>query len=79
MSEKTVIDFPKWKRNNAPPITKLRELLNYAERHPEDVKELILIWENEEGMRCAEADSAMLVSKMVYMLEQAKFDLLREM
>ena len=74
-----VTSFPNWKRSNASPIEKLKELLEYAERHPEDVKELILIWENEDGFRCCEVNSTMLVSKSVYMLEQAKFDILKEM
>lgn len=74
-----VKSFPNWLRHNASPIDKLKELLAYAERYPEDVKELILIWENEEGFRCCEVNSSMLVSKSVYMLEQAKFDILKEM
>jgi hypothetical protein len=79
MSDQVVISFPNWKRSNATPIDKLRELLEYAERHPEDVNDLILIWHNEQGIRCAECSSGLLVSEMVYSLEQAKFDLLKEM
>jgi hypothetical protein len=38
-----VIRFPKW-RENATPIEKLEELLQYARSHPEDVTSLIVMW-----------------------------------
>lgn len=78
-SDKVVVSFPHWKRSNSAPIDKLREMLEYAERHPEDVKDLIILWNNEEDIRCAETDSEIHVSMMVYMLEPAKFDVLSEM
>jgi len=73
-----VVSFPNWLQYNASPIDKLKEVLAYAERHPEDVKDLILIWKSEEGNRVCQVESSMTIPTFVYLLEQTKFDTLKK-
>jgi hypothetical protein len=75
MSE--VVRFPKWKENSTP-SERLRQVAQWIDDHPGS-KNLIIIWENPDGFRECQCESNIRVSEAVYMLEQAKFDMLKEM
>ena len=70
--------FPKW-RMNSTAAEKLAEMAQYAEMRPDSVKNIIVIYENSEGARQLETDAELSISHAVYLLEQTKFDLLKEM
>ena len=67
-----VKSFPTWKLFNCTPVEKLRELLEYAERHPEDVTKLVVIWFNEEGLVSWQTDKDIAICEAVYALEFIK-------
>ena len=73
-----VTNFPLWKQN-CTSIEKLREVLQYAESHPEELNDLIVLWNDESGVRRMECDGQLRVDKSVFMLEMAKLDMLRNM
>jgi hypothetical protein len=68
-----VINFPKW-RENCTPVEKLREVLQYAESHPEDVRHLLILCENVDGKRQQHSDGSMTTAQAIGMLELAKLD-----
>lgn len=71
-----VNSFPHWKHQNATPAEKLYELAEYATRHPEDVKHVILIWIDEKGERRWETDSDCNLANGIFLLEATKLELL---
>lgn len=72
-----VINFPKW-RENCTPIEKLREVLQYAESHPEDVKRLLILCENADSRRQMHTDGSLTTVQAIGMLELAKLDIALE-
>ena len=77
MKDVNVINFPLW-RKNCTAAEKLCEVAQYAKDHPEDFKHVIIIWEDGEGIRRSEVNGDMLVSLAIYLLEQVKYDMLKE-
>ena len=70
--------FPLW-RMNSTPAEKLAELAQYAALRPENIVDVIVLYADSDGFRQVAVDSKMKVSDAVYALEQAKFDMLKEM
>lgn len=70
---------PEWKLLNCTPVEKLRELLEYAERHPEDVTKLLVVWYSEDGRINWQTDKDIKAHEAVYALEFTKHDLITKM
>lgn len=70
-------NFPLWKQLNCTPVEKLREALEYAERHPEDINKLLILWYDEEGLVNFQTDKDLAIHEAVYALEFVKSNLIK--
>lgn len=70
----SVVNFPRWK-NNCTAAEKLREVLQYAESKPEEVRHVIIIFEGSDGVRQMCVDYDLTVVEALGLLDLAKHDL----
>jgi len=73
-----VRSFPNWKTYNCSASDKLRELAEYAERHPEDVRDVVLVWMGEDDTVRVATNSEIRTKDSIFILEYAKTALLNE-
>lgn len=73
-----IINFPTWKANTTA-IEKMREALAYMESRPEDMQNVIIIYNDEDGFRQCLTDATVTAVFAIGMLELAKHDLLEAM
>lgn len=71
----SVTNLPIWKINSTP-IEKLREVLQYAESHPEDVNCLMVLWIDSDAISQYQTCATTTISDAVYMLEKTKLEVL---
>lgn len=67
-----VVNFPNW-RINCTPIEKLREVLQYAESHPEEVNNLMVLWQDKNAMTQYEVSAKNELKDAIFMLENTKY------
>jgi len=72
-----ITTFPKWK-NNSSPVEKLKEIVQYMETNPDDIKHVIAVFTDGQGIRQCQTDSEITVLMAVGMLEAAKHDALHD-
>ena len=75
MSDVTM--FPVW-RQNSTPAEKLAEMAQFAELRPTAVNNLIIIYEDANGIRQMAVDGKITLEKTVYLLERVKLDLMKD-
>jgi hypothetical protein len=72
-----VMMFPEW-RQNSTPAEKLAEMAQFAELRPAAVNNLIVIYEDVDGIRQMAVDGKITLEKTVYLLERVKLDLMKD-
>lgn len=73
-----ITNFPTWKANSNA-IEKMREALAYMESHPEDMQNVLIVYNDENGIRQCLTDANVTATFAIGMLELAKHDLLEAM
>jgi hypothetical protein len=67
--------FPKWRKNNTPAQT-LAEVAQDAEAHPDEYKNVIIIYENADSSIDFYADAEIDSAGAVFLCEAAKLKIL---
>lgn len=71
----TVANLPVWKINSTP-IEKLREVLQYAESHPEDINDLIVLWLDADKLPQWQTSKTVTLGSAIFLLEKTKLEML---
>lgn len=72
-----IINFPTWKAN-CTPIEKLLEVLQYLESKPDDVKNILIIYNNQEGVQQFCCDKDLTIIQAIGMLALAQHNFAKE-
>ena len=71
--------FPNWKTANATVADRLHELLLYAQTNPSKVHNLLVLWDDDNGLRHSLECSELSLKDAVFLLEATKNDVLKRL